>query len=198
MGMNISARNMFSFLSYISPFLLAFTFILLGFMNGEPIKPIVYLGVLSLTMALVVGLLKFNTDKTPSTSSLCSVWNILDDSFYRPSMSTYFITFTFAYIFLPMILSKNVNYYLITFILFILAGDTVSKYSIYNCITLNGLLLGFITALVIGSISSFGLYHINPNLLFFGTTYESGQQCGKRGKKFVCSVYKNGQLIKNL
>lgn len=196
--MNISAKNVFAFLSYISPFLLAFTFILLGFMNGEPLKPIVYLGVLSLSMGIVVGLLKFNTDKTPSTSSLCSVWNILDDSFYRPSMSTYFITFTLVYTFLPMIMSKNINYYLLTFILFILAGDTVSKYNVYECITLNGLLLGFITALVIGSLSSFGLYNINPNLLFFGTKPTNNQQCGKRGKKFVCSVYKNGQLIKNL
>ena len=199
MGMTLNARNLFDFLSYISPFLLAFTFILIGFMNNEPVKPVIYLGSLLLTMGLVVGLIKFNSDKTPSTSAMCNMWNLLDDSFYRPSISTYFITFTFAYVMLSMLMTSNMNYYMMTFILVILVSDTISKFSVHKCMTFNGLMLGFITALILGTVSALGIYYTDPNLLFFNMKQTNNKQCGVVGnKKFVCSVYKNGKLIKNL
>jgi hypothetical protein len=195
MALTLSAKNLFQFISYISPFLLAFTFILIGFMNGEPVKPIIYLGVLSLTMGLVVGLLKFNTSKTPPNNPACKVFDILTDSFYRPSMSTYFIAFTLMYTLIPMLMSGGVNYYLISFILLILGADTVTKFFVYKCMTLNGLLLGGITALVLGSLSSVMLYNIDSKLVFFGDDVSNRTQCSTKGKKFVCRVYKNGRLI---
>lgn len=195
MALTLSAKNLFQFISYISPFLLAFTFILIGFMNAEPVKPIVYLGVLSLTMGAVVGLLRFNTSTPPSTNPACKVFDVLTDSFYRPSMSTYFITFTLIYSLLPMIMSGNVNYYLVTFILLILGSDTITKFFVYKCMTINGLLLGFVTALVLGTVSSVMLYHIDKKLVFFGDDASNRTQCSTKGKKFVCRVYKNGRLI---
>jgi hypothetical protein len=200
MAMNLSMTNLFQFLSYISPFLLAFTFILIGFMNGQPIQPIIYLGVLSLTMGLVVGLLKLNNEGAiPTQGALCNMWNIMPDAYNRPSMSTYFIVFTFAYIMMPMIMANNINYYLMTFILLIFAGDTISKYVMNKCISTSGLVVAFITAAILGTGAGFGIYSINPELTFFSDVKSNRVSCGKKsGKEFVCSVYRNGQLIKNL
>lgn len=199
MGMNLSASNLFQFLSYISPFLLAFTFILIGFMNSEPLKPLIYIGCLTITMGLVVGLLKFNSKGMPSSSPVCSMWNILEDGYYRPSMSTYFITFTLFYIMLPMFFSGNPNYFLITFILFILASDTVNKYILNKCINFNGLMVAIVTGIMFGSVTAFGLYQINSELVFFGDYTSNKESCAKKSnKKFVCNVYKNGELIKQM
>ena len=110
MAIQFSASNLFDIITYISTFLLGFTFILLSFINGEPIKPIVYLGSLLSTMMLVVFFLKFKTKEPIPISPICNMWSILDDTFYRPSMSTYFIIFTFFYTLIPMIITSNMNY----------------------------------------------------------------------------------------
>jgi hypothetical protein len=201
MAMTLSASNVFQFLSFISPFLLAFTFILIGFMNSEPLKTLIYLGSLSLTMFLVVGLLKFSADrpsKRAIMSPLCGVWNLLDDSYKRPSMSTYFITFTLFYTFVPMLISSSFNYFLFSFILLVLASDSVSKF-MNECINIKGWMIALVTGALFGSLVSFGINHLDPNLLFFGDYKTNNVMCSKpSNKKFVCSVYKNGQLIKNL
>ena len=198
--MTLSMSNLFQFLSYISPFLLAFTFILIGFMNGNPLQPIVYLGILSLTMGIVVGLLKLNTnEKIPYTSAICNIWSIMPDSYNRPSISTYFIVFTLTYIMLPMILSNNINYYLMTFILMVFAGDTVTKLILNKCMSNSSFFVSLILASIIGSGTGFGIYSINPELTFFSDIKSNKVSCGKvSDKRFVCSVYKNGELIRNL
>lgn len=198
--MTLSMYNLFQFLSYISPFLLAFTFILIGFMNGSPLQPIIYLGILSLSMGLIVGLLKLNTNEIiPKTSPMCNIWNIMPDSYNRPSISTFFIMFTFSYIMLPMVLSGNINYYLMTFILLVFAGDTVTKMMINKCISTSSFVVSLVTSAIIGSGAGFGIYSINPELTFFSDIKSNKVSCGKKSdKRFVCSVYKNGQLVKNL
>lgn len=198
MGIQLSASNLFDIITYISTFLLGFTFILISFINSEPVKAIVYLGSLLTTMMIVVFLLKFKTNEPLPTSAICGMWTMLDDTFFRPSMSTYFIVFTLFYTLIPMILTSNMNYWLMTFIIVIFAIDTVGKKFIHKCMTWTGLLISLITGGVLGSLFSFGLYHTAPLLVYFGNLSSNNTQCGKKGKKFVCSVYKNGQLIKNL
>lgn len=198
MGIQLSASNLFDIITYISTFLLGFTFILISFINSEPVKAIVYLGSLLTTMMIVVFLLKFKTNEPLPTSAICGMWTMLDDTFFRPSMSTYFIVFTLFYTLIPMILTSNMNYWLMTFIIVIFAIDTVGKKFIHKCMTWTGLLISLITGGVLGSLISFGLYHTAPLLVYFGDLSSNNTQCGKKGKKFVCSVYKNGQLIKNL
>jgi|AntAceMinimDraft_18_1070375.scaffolds.fasta_scaffold54128_1 hypothetical protein len=198
MAIQFSASNLFDIITYISTFLLGFTFILLSFINGEPIKPIVYLGSLLSTMMLVVFFLKFKTKEPIPISPICNMWSILDDTFYRPSMSTYFIIFTFFYTLIPMIITSNMNYWLMTFIIIIFSIDTVGKKFIHKCMTWTGLIISIITGGVFGSIISFGIYSSIPELVYFGDYNSNNTQCGKKGKKFVCSVYKNGQIIKNI
>jgi len=196
--MSLTGKNLFLFLSYISPFLLAFTFIFLGFINSEPLKPIVYLGALLSTMAAVVFFLKFDNANKPSMNPLCGIFKFMDDEYYRPTISTYFITFTLFYSIIPMIFSGTTNYYLIALILFLLVGDIVTKFS-YGCVNMTGVFLGMITAVLLGSMTSYGIMTANEDLVFFGERSSNNVTCGKpTSKTFKCSVYKNGQLLKTL
>lgn len=198
MALTLSGKNLFLFMSYISPFLLAFTFIFLGFINSEPLKPLMYLGTLLFTMSIVVFLLKFNSDSKPSLNPLCGIFTFMDDEFYRPNISTYFITFTLFYSVLPMILSQETNYYFLSLILFVLVGDTVTKLS-YGCVNIMGIVTSIVTGLLLGTLSGMGLYYTNSDLVFFGGKPSNNIGCGKPSKQsFKCSVYKNGQIISTL
>jgi len=100
---------------------------------------------------------------------------------------------------LPMILSGNINYYLMTFMLVIFASDTATKFILNKCMSTSSLVVSLITSAIIGSASAFGIYNINPELTFFSNTTTNNVTCNKKSnKKFVCSVYKNGQLVKNI
>tara|TARA_Y100000780_G_C13643320_1_gene401489 strand:+ start:211 stop:807 length:597 start_codon:yes stop_codon:yes gene_type:complete len=198
MGITLSSKNLFLFISYISPFLLGFTFIFLGFINSEPLKPLLYLGSLLFTMGIVVFLLKFNTSSTPSLNPLCSVFTFMDDEYYRPNISTYFITFTLFYCVMPMILSHETNYYFLSLILFVLVGDTVTKLS-YGCVNMMGIVTSIVTGTLIGTLSGLALYYTNNELVFFGGKSSNNVSCSKPSKQnFKCVVYKNGQILKSL
>lgn len=198
MAMSLTGKNLFLFLSYISPFLLAFTLIFLGFINSQPLKPLMYLGCLLSTMAVVVFFLKFDSTTTPSLNPMCGIFKFLDDEFYRPTISTYFITFTLFYCLLPMIMSGNTNYYLIALITFLLVSDTTTKFS-YGCVNINGVFLSVVTGILLGTMTALGIYNMDPELLFFGDKSSNNVVCNKPSKKtFKCSVYKNGQLLKTL
>tara|TARA_B100001063_G_C16557196_1_gene449092 strand:+ start:162 stop:356 length:195 start_codon:yes stop_codon:yes gene_type:complete len=52
---------------------------------------------------------------------------------------------------------------------------------------------------LIGGISSSFINASNPELVYFGLSPSNNEVCGKvSNKNFKCSVYKNGQLIKQL
>lgn len=198
MAMTLSGKNLYLFLSYISPFLLAFTLIFFGFVNSEPLKPLMYLGCLLSTMAIVVFFLKFDSSKQPSMNPMCGMFKFLDDEFYRPTISTYFITFTLVYCLLPMIMSGNTNYYFIALVLFLLVSDTTTKFS-FGCVNMNGVFLSIVTSILLGSLTAIGIFHTEPELLFFGGKSSNNVVCNKPSNKtFKCSVYKNGQLLKTL
>jgi len=196
--MTLTGKNLFLFLSYISPFLLAFTFIFIGFINSEPLKPLIYLGALLSTMALVVFFLKFDNTNKPSMNPMCGIFKFMDDEYYRPTISSYFITFTLFYSLIPMIFSGNANYYLIALMLFLLVGDIVTKFS-FGCVNLTGIFLAIITAVLLGSMTSYSIMSMNEDLIFFGENSSNKVSCGRPSSKtFKCSVYKNGQLLKTL
>lgn len=198
MGFTLSGNNFFTFLSYISPFLLAFTFIFIGFINSEPLKPLVYLGCLLATMLPVVFLLKMGSDSKPSMNAMCGIFDILNDEYYRPTISVYFSVFTLVYTFIPMLLSGHVNYYLITLIFIIMFGDISTKLR-YNCVRMVSVGASIVTGMLLGGITSFAIYQTDKDLVFFGGSPSNNVTCSKPSKNtFKCSVYKNGQLLKTL
>ena len=75
--------NTLKFLAYISPFLLGFTFITVSALNATYLKPLIYIGILALTM-LIVAQIKLN-DNMPMPNDfneLCKTWgwNFFDDA----------------------------------------------------------------------------------------------------------------------
>jgi len=134
-------------------------------------------------------------------SDLCDLWELpfIGNNFNSPSLSTFFITFSTVYMVLPMILSGNFNYPILILLLFLLVGDSISKYT-NKCTNFLGVVLG----IVIGSISSSALtlllYYSLPEAVFFGPMDSNKVSCSKPVKQKVKCVLKskNGVVIKEL
>jgi hypothetical protein len=201
MAMKLNASNLFQFFTYISPFLLLFTFILIGFLNNEPLNSILYVGAVCISTFLV-GLTqdKFNVESIPGRSPMCDLWEIpfISNNFNTPSLSTFFITFSSIYMLLPMFMSGSINYGIVILFALLFVSDIVSK--LYNkCANKTGIALGFVFATVISGIITTTLYNSAPDLMFFTEKSSNNVSCGKPSKqKFKCSVYKNGRLLKEL
>jgi hypothetical protein len=199
-GMAMSFANIFNFISYITPFLVAFLLISVGFFNNEPLKSLIYLtgGIISIILGIILQHTFKKTGVFPR-SATCNLFNLWHSDFVVPSLSAIFLSFSVLYLFFPMQATNNFNWSLLIF-LFILVGIDTSSRLYNNCTNLIG--TGF--GLLLGGILSFGYYAIiketQPDLLFFiNDRLSNNVTCSKPSKQtFKCSVYKNGQLIKNL
>ena len=110
-GIELSLGNFFSFISYISPFIIGFIVIILSFLN-QNVKGIIYLGgvliVSIVTMMLQKVGVQFNI--TPaideSKALFCSIFDygglssIRESSF--PPFNSILIIFTITYMVMPM------------------------------------------------------------------------------------------------
>ena len=200
-GMLWSIQNVLKFISYITPFLVAFLLINIGFLNNEPLKSIVYIA--GVSIACLIGLLLQNTLKVTGKfpqSATCSIFSLPGDQFIVPSLSTLFLSFSIFYLFFPMLSSNNLNWPLLLLLLVLFTFDTSFRVFGSNCTNLLG--AGF--GVLLGAILSMGYYAIikatQPDLLYFiNSRLSNNVECSKPSKQtFKCSVYKNGQLIKNL
>jgi hypothetical protein len=200
MGMRLNLSNLFQFITYIIPFLLIFTFILIGFLNNEPINSIMYVGAVTICTFLI-GLIgnQFNIEVLKDRSAMCDLWDIpFINSIGGPSLTTYFITFSSIYMLLPMFMSGSINYGILLLFIILLVSDIVSKLS-NKCTSITGIMLSIIFGVVTSGLLTTGLYHAVPDLMFFTENKSNKVMCGKpTKKKFKCSVYKNGQLLKEL
>lgn len=199
--MRLNLSNLFQFITYITPFLLAFTFILIGFLNGQPVKSIVYIGSVCLA-TFIASLLQpsIKSEAIQGRSELCDLWEMpfIGNNFNSPSLSTFFITFSSVYLLLPMFMSGSMNYPIMFLLIFLLVADTVSKIT-NKCTNYIGVLLGFVLAVVSGGVLSSIIYSNVPDIAFFSEKSSNSVVCGKPTKQnFKCSVYKNGVLVKNL
>jgi hypothetical protein len=201
MAMKLNIANLFQFITYISPFLLAFMFVMLGFLNGQPVKSVVYIGAVSLATFIAMLLqTTIKSDAIVNRSPMCDLWELpfIGNAYNSPSLSTFFIAFSAVYMLLPMFMSGQMNYPIMFLFIFLLVADTISKVS-NKCTNMIGVLLGFIFALVFGGVLSSIIYSTVPEIIFFSDKTSNNVTCGKPTKQnFKCSVYKNGVLVKNL
>lgn len=198
-SLKLNAGNLFKFITYVSPFLLLTTFIIIGFLNNNPLQSIIYVGSVCV-FSFAVGLLQsqFDSKSITGRNEMCDLWDIpiIGNGFNSPSLSTFFITFSAIYVLLPMILNKSYNYFFLTFFAILLLSDIFSKLS-NKCTTVTGVVLGFILGGIISFIYTIMLYYSAPQLLFIGAP-SNKVSCGKTSganQKFKCNVYKNGQLV---
>ena len=108
--------------------------------------------------------------------------------------------FTFFYVIAPMLIYNNYNSNDVVILIVLGSYTLFTLYLTYkknhcyetNIILLKDVLLAFISA--VGSF--FTIFYLAPNAFLFSTT-PNANQCPKPSKqKMVCSVHKNGELVK--
>jgi hypothetical protein len=127
--------------------------------------------------------------------------NICASSEFLPydnsTYSIFVLLFTFFYLAMPMFISNNINYILITFFCIYITFDILVKL-VNGCIISKLDIIGnFIGGAGLGAAISALLYS-SPvkEYLFINETSNNKQVCSMPSKQtFKCSVYKNGELV---
>ena len=198
-----SPSNIFQFISFISPSLIAF-FLFMASIFNQNVKGIVYLAgsifaaCLNRIAQSIIGTLP-HKDRSYACTFFDGVFPFkLFDSTNstQPSSSSMFIAYTTTYLMLPMYYNGLINYpIIITFLgFFIINGWT----NITNkCTPATGVLLGGLIG-TISAITWFSFFHGSglDKLLYFSETASNKVMCEKpTQQQFKCSVYKGGELI---
>lgn len=203
MAMQLSFSNILQFFSAIAPILLTFFLVMLSLFNSD-VKGFVYLG--GVLIAAFINLIILNTLKVKSDKMIPPSCNLIEfpfnlNEYISPAFNTVIIAFTLAYLYLPMVqIQDSVNYPVIISILAILIIDGGTKY-LNGCTNIGGIVLGLIVGVILG-LGWFAIFYTtdNSDLLFFNNSSSQGSsnnvQCSNPTKqKFICKVYKNGELI---
>ncbi len=115
------------------------------------------------------------------------------------TFSMFFIAFSFSYLCGPMILNGDVNYWLMSSLLFYYFLDFFIRKYIAHCpINLSMMLIDtFMFGIGGASLIIFLLSAThNQQYLFFNETSSTTDMCSMPTKQtFKCSVYKNGEII---
>jgi len=182
------------FMSY-APFLIIFfvfgtTFI---FQNYSGAVYLMFMLAASVLRAMVIN----NTEaanRAPAQNPNCNV------IYWGPGTygySTFALTFTTAYIGLPMFANSEVNYLIVASLIFYTLVDAFMKATM-GCLTkpedffANGLCGLFLGILIPGLMYAGG----SSKYLLFNELSSNKEVCSMPSKqKFKCSVYKNGELV---
>ena len=199
MAIALTGSNMAQLFSLISPFLLGF-FIFMSSLFNLNIKGIIYLGGI-LIAALINGFLMSTIKESPpdprNASIACGLVNTDYLKFYgTPSPSGVFISFTIAYLVLPLYYNDQMNYVLLISLLSLLFIDIIAK--TYNgCTSYVGAALGCLVGFILGS-AWYSLFKAAgyESLVYFNEMNSNKVMCSRPSKQtFKCSVYKHGELI---
>ena len=129
MGMAFTFSNLFQLISSMSSFLLVFFMVMISFFNSDA-KGLIYLGFLMI--ASILNVLLMNSKKSEpcaERSQFCNVmefpWN--PHNYNSPDYNSMVIMFTAAYLLLPMIYNKQMNYGAIMFMLILFAFNYITQ-----------------------------------------------------------------------
>ena len=137
-----------------------------------------------------------------SSNEIC---NMVQYSKYgNTGFSIFVLSFTFMYLCLPMFISGNVNYFVMTPLLLYLFTDVGIRF-MKGCFNPNQKLAvifsNMISGAFLGTVIPGALYAGGSSKYLFFTEDDSvsnGETCSMPKKqKFRCSVYKNGKLVGN-
>lgn len=198
--MDFNASNILYLISYISPILVLSLVILIGLLNSNAIGAAIFtcamliVYFIGITMQKGLGVLS----KQPK-HPVCSVFG--ENLYMVPSLSSMILFATITYIVLPFMMEgQTVSYIPLMSILLVIWGiDSFIKLK-SNCTSVLGIVLGTIGGGALGGLFTFLLYNfLNKGLLFHSSSESNNVTCKKPSKsQFKCSVYKNGQIIKQL
>jgi len=206
-SIELSATNVFKFFSLMTPFLLAFFLILTSVLNSD-IKALIYL--LGTSLASVLNVLFMNLIKSkraPDASPFCNIFSFpftntsnAEERYDTPSMTAMFISFTIAYICLPMGYNppNTLNIPLVCVLVLLLIIDIVTQ-SMQKCNGFGASFLGTLVGFILGA-GWYGLINTAgyPTLLYYSDFTGNGTICKRPRKEYMkCSVYKNGKILQS-
>ena len=204
MAFQATISNGFRLFAAIAPLLLGFFLIVSSIFNND-IKGLVYLGGVLIASAINVLLNNLfgnpippNTNRPANCNLITWNWgNTLREDV--PAYNSMFISFTIAYLLLPMVLTQQYNIMVVLFLFGLLIIDGVTKFY-KRCTSILGVFLGSMFGLALGFAWSCLFYYTDHgDLLYFNEILSNKVVCNRPEKQtFKCALYKNGKLIKNL
>ncbi len=204
MALGYTFLNIFKFLGFFAPFLLAFVLIFGAMFNGSIIKALVFLGGILIFTGIIIligNLVKKGQFNMASADNICRFTSLgYDDLYSFPVYSSAILAYIITYIMVPMLTHHEPNIALIIFLLFLYFLNAACR-RYHKC---NGL-IDIFASTVIGGLMGWFQYLLinmseNPSQYLFLDDFTSNKESCSRpsNKVFKCAVYKNGQLIKNL
>jgi len=191
-----------SIISLIIPFLVVILLILNSIINTN-IKGIIYfIGVLLLTFIIkLYGSTITGTDISKG-QRICKLLNINGVSNNTISLSTAILSFTFTYLFIPMLYYNSFNMVLLLFIIISSIIDIKVKME-YECENNVSILLGNFIGIMVGILFFTFIYTIGKDskysLIYYDDFISNKVACSRPTKqKFQCKVYKNGELLRTI
>jgi hypothetical protein len=200
MAIELTISNIFQFFSAITPFLLVFFMVMISIFN-QSLKGLIYLAGILLSMGINIFLMnRLQNEKNPNSSPTCNLFaSALTNRYNVPDINSLLISFTMAYLILPMYYNKQMNYPIITALGSLFAMDGVTRV-MNKCTPVLGVVLGGLFGFMLGA-GWFSLLDSAKlkNLLYFSEVISNNVVCSKPSESnFVCSVYKDGALVGNL
>ena len=188
--------NIVVFLSFFSPIIIAFSMVFMSFIF-QNFKGFIFLGFLlgcCFVRAYIYALNGYDPVKDDNT--ICN--SIQYAKYGNSTFSSFVLSFTIMYLFLPMFSNGGVNFWIVASLLSYFFIDLFIKF-FKKCVTnMNDLFLNILMGLVSAAIIVSLMYAGGSgNYLFYNeTTSSNGQVCSMPSKQtFRCQVYKNGELV---
>lgn len=201
MGMSFTFSNLFQLISSMSSFLLVFFMVMISFFNSDA-KGLIYLGFLMI--ASILNVLLMNSKKSepnPDRSRFCNVidfpWN--PNNYNSPDYNSMVIMFTMAYLLIPMVYNKQMNYGAIMFMLILFAFNYITQLTFLCCKGFDMIFGGLIGLVMGGTFAGILKVSGGEKFLYFNELASNNTVCERPSKQtFKCSVYKNGKIIQQL
>jgi len=197
MSLNLSITNITHIISILSPILISF-FLIMSSLFNQDIKGIIF--IMGAMMAMVVNVIAMNLIKQNRDENEAFACNIFDIPFMTkynsPSPSSVFISFTMAYILLPMFYNNNINIPVLGFFIALLLIDCYSKV-LKRCTNFLGSFMGIALGSILGSIW-YSIFKSTGNgaLLYYDELKSNSSICNKPSRQtFKCRVFKNCEII---
>lgn len=162
----------------------------------QTVKGSVYLGFVSAAYVLRVlaySLFSMFSKKPPADGEEDTAYATKG---YHCGISVYLLSFTFAYICLPMMFLKNINIMVLAVLLFCIFIDLFYK-STSLCDFTMETFFNIVGGCFIGFLICFLMYMGGASKYLFFSEVSSKEYCSVPQKqKFKCNVFKNGELLK--
>jgi hypothetical protein len=191
--------NVFVNVIFYAPLYIGFFILSLSF-TFQNFKGILYTFALMIIVAIrTLCISNFMNNETPDNSGepICNV--IQYSEYENNTFSMFFIAFSFIYLCGPMILNGEINYWLMSALLFYYFINLFVRKYIAKChISFSMILVDtFIFGIGGASLIIFLLSVTNnQHYLFFNENSSTKDICSMPSKQtFKCSVYKNGEII---